>query len=234
MVFWAPSTTRISVSAARATMPRLRCSHAFRQWVARRGRCVRVTASTRRARAAATTRMFPQRHVPTANSRRIGAALGDAGCNSAASTAIKPLCLRDLPRILRTNYAAEAADVFLVRLQTLAQLFFHQPAAGVSARQQLISTTASKPLIPRIQRCCAGRLRGRDAFSLSLIRASEAPRTRGEAIDRARCPRTRPAAGPAQRHPSKFQEETRSPSATSNTRRTGVLITSAATCFMGC
>ena len=46
----------------------------------------------------------------------------------------------------------------LVRLQTLAQLFFHQPAAGVSARQQLISTTASKPLIPRIQRCCAGRL----------------------------------------------------------------------------
>ena len=59
-----------------------------------------------------TTRMFPQRHVPHSHSRRIGAALGDAGCNSAASTAIKPLCLRDLPRTLRTNYAAEAADVF--------------------------------------------------------------------------------------------------------------------------
>ena len=41
----------------------------------------------------------------------------------------------------------------LVRLQTLAQLFFHQPAAGVSARQQLISTTASKPLVSCAQRC---------------------------------------------------------------------------------
>ena len=36
----------------------------------------------------------------------------------------------------------------LVCLQTLAQLFFHQPAAGVSARQQLVSTTASKPSFP--------------------------------------------------------------------------------------
>ena len=32
-------------------------------------------------------------------------------------------------------------------------IFFHHPATGVNARQQLVSTTASKPLVPCVQRC---------------------------------------------------------------------------------
>ena len=157
LVFWAPSTTRVSVSAARATTPRLRCSDASLQCGARRGRCVRVTASTRRARAAATTRMFPQRHVPTANSRRIGAALGDAGCSQRCVHRDKTLSLRDPPR----NCAAMRPEMLPMcssASSNASSNFFAPTCYGVSARQQLVSTTASKPLVPCVQRCCAGTL----------------------------------------------------------------------------
>ena len=64
-------------------------------------------------------------------------------------------------------------------------------------------------------------------------REGRGPRARAAKQQLRRCPRTRPAAGPAQQHPSKFQEETRSTSATWNMRRTAVLIISAAICSMG-
>ena len=170
LVFWAPSTTRGSVPVARASTPRFRCSHAFRQWVARRGRCVRATASTGRARAAATTRMFPQRHVPTANSRRIGAALGDAGCNSAASTARKR-CLCVIRRVTPPQCAQRCCRCVLVGLQTLAATFFFTNLLPASTRAtSSFRRPPASPLFPASSRAPRQALRTR-CLSLSLTRA---------------------------------------------------------------
>ena len=94
-----------------------------------------------------TTRMFPQRHVPTANSRRIGAALGDTGCNSAASTAIK-ICLCVIRRVTAPQTRSEMLPMCSSASSNASSNFFAPTCYGVSARQQLISTTASKPSFP--------------------------------------------------------------------------------------
>ena len=156
LVLWAPSMTRVSVSAARATTPRLRCSDASLQCGARRGRCVRATASTG-PRSREPLECFHSATCPQPL---------QANRRSAWGHRLQQRCVhRDKYSVFARSAAytthqlrSRGCRCVLVRLQTLAQLFFHQPAAGVSARQQLISTTASKPLIPRIQRCCAGRL----------------------------------------------------------------------------
>ena len=152
LVFWAPSTTRVSVSAARATTPRLRCSDASLQCGARRGRCVRATASTGRARAAgnhSNVSTAPRAPQPLQANRR-----------SAWGRRLQQRCVnRDKTSVFARSAAYTTHQLrrrgcrcVLVRLQTLAQLFLPQPATGVSAHQRFISTTASKPSFP----ACSG------------------------------------------------------------------------------
>ena len=150
LVFWAPSTTRVSVSAARATTPRLRCSDASLQCGARRGRCVRVTASTRRARAPrnhSNVSTAPRAHNPPSDSaQRLGTPAATALRQPQSNLCVCAICRVHYAQLRRRR----GCRCVLVRQQTLAQLFLPQPATGVSAHQRFISTTASKPLVPRI------------------------------------------------------------------------------------
>ena len=71
------------------------------------------------------------------------------------------------------------------------------------AAQRLVSTTASKPSFPASSAAPRQAPRTRCLYYLT-DQASEAP-LRRRVIHRARCPRTRPAAGPAQRHHPNFK-----------------------------
>ena len=150
-MFWAPSTTRVSVSAPRASTPRFRCSHAFRQWVARRGRCVRVTASTGRPRSRnhSNVSTAPRAHSQLQANRR--SAWGRR-LQQRCVHRDKTLSLRDPPR----NCAAMRPEMLPMcssASSNVSSNFFAPTSTGVSARQQLISTTASKPLVSCAQRC---------------------------------------------------------------------------------
>ena len=67
----------------------------------------------------------------------------------------KTLSLRDPPR----NSAAMRPEMLPMcssgSSNASCNFFFYQPATGVNARQQLVSTTASKPLVSCIQPCAA-------------------------------------------------------------------------------
>ena len=121
LVFWSPLRRRgrrVRPRAPVSMLPRVQTVGGAR-WAMRA--CHRFDGSRPRGGNHSNVSTAPRAHNPPGD---VGAALGDTGCNSAASTAIEPLCLRDMPRTLRLITPQRGCRCVLVRLQTLARNFY--------------------------------------------------------------------------------------------------------------